>query len=98
MTQYSEFLREDQRLVLLRLLAEMPAYRSNSTVLMNAMHQWGHDMSRDQVKTELNWLAEQGLLTVEDLQAVLVVTLTERGADVAAGRARQPGIKRPGPG
>ncbi len=99
MSKYADFLREDQRLALLRLLAEMPSYRSNSSVLVSVMRTWGHDMSRDQVKTELTWLGEQGLLKVEDnLETVLVVALTERGADVAAGRVTQPGVKRPGPG
>lgn len=98
MSKYAEFLREDQRLALLRLLAEMPSYRSNSSVLVGFMRAWGHDMSRDQVRTELSWLSEQGLLRIEDLEAVLVVALTERGADVAAGRVQQPGVKRPAPG
>jgi hypothetical protein len=52
--------------------------------------------SRDQVAADLHWLAEQGLLTAEDHEAVLVVTLSERGADVAAGRAIVPGVRRPG--
>ncbi|MBA1271684.1 ArsR family transcriptional regulator, partial [Pseudomonas carnis] len=52
--------------------------------------------SRDQVKTEMHWLAEQGAVTVADVGPVLVATLTERGQDIAAGRARVPGIKRPG--
>ena len=34
----------------------------------------------------------------EDLGAVLVVTITQRGLDVAAGRTAVPGVKRPGPG
>lgn len=96
MNKFADFLREDQRLAILRLLAEMPAYRSNSSVLNSALRAWGHEMSRDQVRTELLWLAEQGLIDVEDFQAVLVVTLAERGADVAAGRSRVMGVKRPG--
>ena len=96
MTKYAEFLRQDQRLVLLRILAEMPAYRSNSSVLAGALHGYGHSASRDQIKTELHWLGEQGLVQVEDLESILIVTLTERGADVAAGCARVPGVKLPG--
>ncbi len=95
-THYAEFLREDVRLVLLRLLSEMVAYRANSSVLTMALDSYGHSLSRDQVKTELHWLAEQGALTVSDVGPVLVATLTERGQDIAAGRARVPGIKRPG--
>lgn len=96
MTQYSEFLRQDIRLVILRLLVEMTAYRANSSVLTMALDTYGHSVSRDQVKTELHWLAEQAALTLEDVGPVMVATLTERGQDIAAGRARVPGIKRPG--
>lgn len=96
MKNFAEFIRADVRLVALRLLAEMPAYRSNSSVLTMALERYGHAVSRDQVKTELRWLEEQGLVTVEDLDTVFVATLTERGQDVATGRAMVPGVKRPG--
>jgi len=96
MSKFSDFLREDQRLVILRLLAEQPGYRANSSVLRAALESYGHSMSRDQVKTELRWLEEQGLLDVENLDVVLVATLRERGQDVATGRAVAPGVKRPG--
>ncbi|MGH8330742.1 MAG: VpaChn25_0724 family phage protein [Pseudomonas fluorescens] len=96
MTQYADYLREDIRLVVLRLLVEMTAYRANSSVLTMALDSYGHSLSRDQVKTELHWLAEQGALTLAHVGPVLVATLTERGQDIAAGRARVPGIKRPG--
>ncbi|APC14540.1 hypothetical protein BLL42_01870 [Pseudomonas frederiksbergensis] len=95
-TPYAEYLRQDIRLVILRLLAEMTAYRANSSVLTMALDNYGHTLSRDQVKTELHWLLEQGALTLDDVGPVLVATLTERGQDIAAGRARVPGIKRPG--
>lgn len=96
MSPFSDFIRQDIRLVILRLLVEMTAYRANSSVLTMALDSYGHTLSRDQVKTELNWLAEQGALTLEDVGPVMVATLTERGQDIAAGRARVPGIKRPG--
>lgn len=96
MSQYADFLRQDMRLVLLRLLVEMPAYRANSSVLNAALDGFGHSVSRDQVKTELHWLGEQGAVKLEEMGPVLVATLTERGQDIAAGRARVPGIKRPG--
>jgi len=96
MSDFSAFLREDQRLVILRILADLPAYRANSSVLTMGLANFGHGVSRDQTKTELHWLAEQGLVALEPVESVLVATLTERGADVAAGRARAPGVKRPG--
>jgi hypothetical protein len=93
---FSAHLTHDRRLVILRLLAEMQAYRANSSVLTMALAQFGHACSRDQVKTELHWLAEQYLVTLEVVGPVLVATATERGMDVAAGRAIVPGVARPG--
>lgn len=98
MSKYADFLSQDRRLVILRILAEMPTYRANSSVLHTVLYQWGHEPSRDQVKTELRWLEEQQLVTIEDIGdgAVLLVKLTERGNDVSCGRARVDGVKRPG--
>ncbi len=90
-----ERLTEDHRLVVVRVLAEMPASRSNSSVLASALHAWGHAVTRDYLRSQLRWLEEQGLLTVEDMEGVLVVTLNERGHDVATGVARIDGISRP---
>lgn len=96
MPKFADYLREDMRLVILRLLSELPQYKANSSVLVAALDQYGHSPSRDQVKTELAWLAEQGLVSCDDLGPVRVATLTERGSDVASGRAVVPGVKRPG--
>ena len=98
MSKYANYLSEDRRLVILRILAEMPTYRANSSVLHTVLQEWGHEPSRDQVKTELRWLEEQQLVALDDVGdgAVLLAMLTERGADVAAGRARVDGVKRPG--
>ena len=95
---FSDYLRTDMRLVILRILSEMPSYSSNSSAIWSVLTRCGHSPSRDQVKSELRWLEEQGLVTVEDIETVLVARLTERGADVATGRAVVPGVKRPGAG
>lgn len=92
---YADFLRKDMRLVLLRILLEMPGYRANSSVLASMLHQLGHASTRDQVKTELRWLCEQGLITVEEVSSVLVCTLVERGQDVTEGRAVVDGVAKP---
>lgn len=94
---FADYLRQDQRLVMLRILSELPQYRANSSVITSLLGEFGHHPSRDQVKGELTWLGEQGLVKVEDIGSVLVVTLTERGADVAAGRASVPGVSKPRP-
>lgn len=79
-SNYSDFISQDRRLVILRILAEMPTYQANSSVLHTVLSQWGHDPSRDQVKGELRWLEEQQLVKIEDVSngAVLVAKLTEQ--------------------
>lgn len=88
----------DRRLAILRFLHEDPDYRLNDSLLASALEAIGHGASRDVLRTDLAWLMEQGLVTVEEVMRSLhVATLTERGADVATGRAVVPGVKRPSP-
>jgi hypothetical protein len=89
---------EDLRLVLLRILAETVGYEANSSILALAVEPFGHHVSRDQVHTELAWLAEQNLVSIRQVATVQVAELTPRGMDVAHGKAVVPGVKRPGPG
>lgn len=84
---YADFLRKDMRLVLLRILLEMPGYRANSSVLSNMLHQLGHSATRDQVKTELRWLAEQGLITLDEVASVLVCTCVPCMARIQLGES-----------
>lgn len=93
---WENHLKEEMRLVILRLLNELPSYRGNSSTLHGELNRWGLSFSRDQVKTELYWLKDQGCVEVElDRPEVIVVKLTERGQDVVEGRQRIHGIKRP---
>ena len=94
---FEQFQQQDRRLVILRMLAEDVDYRVNSAVLQGGLDLFGHAISRDALHTELAWLAEQGLVTVETVATVQVAALTARGLDVVKGRATQPGVKRPGP-
>ncbi len=95
---YAEFLKEDQRLVILRILNEMPSYSSNSSIIYNVLDRYGHSVTRDQVKTHMSWLAEQDLIKIEPVGSILVAHLTERGADVATGKAIVSGVNRPSAG
>jgi hypothetical protein len=93
---YQDYLNEDRRLVLLRLLADLPGRKGNSSVLATLLDHWGHSVSRDYVKGQLAWLTEQGLVTTEVMGPVLLATITERGIDAADDRVRVPGVSRPG--
>ena len=94
---YQDLVTEDQRLAVLRLLAEDAGYSHNDSVLQTALDAIGHAISRDAVRTLLAWLDEQGLVTVEAIESIRVATLSRRGLDVAQGRAVVPGVKRPAP-
>jgi len=94
-SDYVQRVAEDRRLAILLLLAEAPGGRSNEALLQAALPIYGHDPSLDTVRSDLAWLAEQGLVATEEPAGLVVARVTARGEDAAAGRARVPGVKRP---
>ena len=93
----AELFRQDRRLVILRFLADDEGYSLNTSLLQSALESVGHRVSRDMVEGDAAWLEAQGLLRLERVGPVTVVHLTQAGADVAAGRAKHPGVRKPGP-
>lgn len=87
----------DRRLLILQTLAQTPGYGVNEGVLCDYLDAMKHPVGRDLLRTELAWLAEQGFVTTETFEGVVVATLSARGLDVAEGRVVVPGVKRPGP-
>ena len=87
---------ENNRRSLLTALNAMGSYSANDSMLQTVCEQYGNTMSRDQVKGELAWLAEQGLIETKPAGDYVVATLTSRGQDVAEGRSAAPGVKRKG--
>lgn len=97
MKTFAERLREDRRLVLLRLLDEQNGQRANSSVLHAGLHHLGVAASRDDIITDLHWLRDQSLLTLDEVvSGVYVAVLASRGKDVAADQTHVPGVSRPG--
>lgn len=94
---YADIVRQESRLVLLRVLAEVPGYEANSSILQSALESFGLQLSRDVIHTELAWLTEQGLVITKAIATVVIATLTSRGLDVAGGKATVPGVKKPSP-
>ena len=97
MTTFNELIDSDRRLVILRILEEDAGYSMNESLIQSFLEALGHTVSRDRVRTDLQWLQEQGLVTIEEVVSVQVATLTPRGSDVACGRVTVPGVKRPRP-
>lgn len=93
---YADLLMQDARLVILRVISEMPSERANSSVLCSILDEkYGHTFTRAEVKTELRWLEERELVEIEEAGSVLLATLRERGAQVVRGRVTVEGVKRP---
>ncbi len=97
MRGYAETLRRHVRITTLRLLAEQPDYALNESILRELLADFAFALTRDQLRTELAWLVEQDLVTVETVRDLQIATITKRGDEVANGRATVPGVKRPGP-
>lgn len=97
MSAYLEDLRRHRRLVILRILSELPTHRANASLLRSAVESIGVTSTRDDMATDIQWLADQSLVSTETVGSVQLVTLTARGDDVATGRALVPGVARPSP-
>ncbi|NII74219.1 hypothetical protein FHW84_002804 [Dyella sp. SG562] len=97
---FAERVREDRRLVILRLLSEQPGYRMNSSNIHAGLHHLAIAASRDDVATDIHWLRDQSLLQitpVPEAPSLYICELTGRGNDVAVGNATVPGVNRPSP-
>lgn len=88
---------EHLRLAMLRIVNDAPGRTANHAVIQGALTSWGFKVSRDRVKTELAWLADQQAVTVGDIADYKVATANERTLEVAEGVLVIPGIQRPSP-
>ena len=75
---FAAHLAEDRRLVILRVLLESAAYTANEYLLHSMVERLGHVVSTDRIHTDLAWLKEQGLISVDDVATVLVAKLQAR--------------------
>jgi len=94
---YAATLEEHRRLAILTHLSACLDYASNSEILLDVVNGVGITTSRDRLVATLAWLHEQELVTLDDHDGFVLVSATARGVDVAGGRARHPGVRRPAP-
>ena len=97
MSPYLEHQSRHRRLSILRALAEAPEYRTNDSLLTTIVNDFGIVSTRDQVRTDMTWLRDQGFVGLRETAGVLIATLSEAGGEIAAGRRSDPGIARPAP-
>lgn len=93
---YFDYAMGHVRLAVLRALAEAPSGSANDSVLATVMGELGLPVTRDQLRTQLGWLEEQQLVRLARPNGqLIVITLRERGAEVALGRAAVDGVQKP---
>ena len=95
---YPRYRTGSMRRMALVALSLSPDYRATLTTLRKALSGVGFNPSADTLRTEVAWLAEQGAVDFAEDGPNLAVSLTERGEDIAAGRASVPGIAAPSAG
>ena len=89
-----QILEENSRIGILRSLLDAGG-SANDSILQTSLNGYGLRLSRDMVKTQMYWLSEQGLISIEMLGSCMIAKLTSHGQDVAEGLAVCPGVKKP---
>ncbi|HEX7821057.1 MAG TPA: hypothetical protein VF463_10610 [Sphingobium sp.] len=98
MSDFKDVYAEHIRLSVLRLLDSQSGYCANDSVMTIGVQQLGLSCTRAQMREHLHWLEEVRMVTLlKPSDGLIVATLSERGADVANGRATTAGIARPSP-
>lgn len=96
---YAELVREDRRLVILRLLNEASGKQSNSSVLHAGLIHLKIICERHELIDDLRFLQTHGLVDLEQLGDVnpdlYGVHLRGRGEDLIAGLLTVEGVSRP---
>lgn len=85
------------RLKILQLLRKSGVPINHETMQL-ALESMSMRLSSDQVKAELQWLADVHTITLMQVAHLMVADLTDRGNDVAKGLAQIPGIDLHVPG
>lgn len=95
---FTDFLAQDRRLCILRLLKESGG-SLNDSVLHKGLEQLGHrNQSHDTIRADLRFLIGHGLIVDEWVSHLQVATITKRGVEVAEGRVTVEGITKPSVG
>jgi Fe2+ or Zn2+ uptake regulation protein len=95
MNAYADAKAADRRLAMLQALMEDPACRMNDRELQSVLQMFAHDVSAGSVRKDLAWLAAHGLVSIEQVVTLQVVTLTELGRSTARGHNKVDGVAQP---
>ena len=94
---FGEVFRAHLRLAIVQALRTAANYELHEYLLLDLVRGMGLRASSDALRTEIEWLAEQGMVMAERIEGAYVPRLTTRGLDAADGTASIPGVSRPRP-
>ncbi len=93
-------LQQDRRALILSSLDEAGGNRLSDLSVKSVLALFAHLISTDQVRTDLHWLEQQGLVRVQREVStggeIWMVQLLDLGQDVARGLSH-PGVRRQAP-
>lgn len=87
---------EERRLAILRWLWKMPGHTANEHIAGIYLRHVGLVSAQEAVRDCLNHLERSGTLKIVWREALMVIELTQRGAEAAEGLVDVDGIPRPG--
>jgi hypothetical protein len=89
---------QHRRLAVLKHLQTATEYTSNASILGDVLQSVGVPATSDQLASTLSWLDEQELVILRAYDTLIIAKATQRGCEVALGKAAHPGVKRPSAG
>lgn len=95
MSDFEQYLTEDARLVILKALAKEINATLNETILTRVLDTFGHNRSRQWVRTQLVKLRELGAVRIAEAGSVYIATLTQAGLDHVERRSPIDGVAVP---
>lgn len=95
MTDFNSFVAEDARLVILKELAKETSGSINEAILHKVLDAFGHNRSREWVRTQMRKLEELDAVALVAQGSVLIARLKQPGLDHVERRAVLEGVARP---
>lgn len=84
---------QDHRRSVLWFLLYDSDYQLSESMLLQCFDMYGKAVSTDQLRTQAQWLCEQGLTTASNQGGIDTLTLTDLGLEVAKGTVRATGVR-----
>lgn len=92
---YNEHLTAHRRMTILEQLNDAAAYTLHEVDIKTLLSTNGQAVSSDTLRSDLQWLHEQGLVLATRTSSIWIATLTAKGGDVQQGLSHVPGVAKP---